>query len=138
MATPMSSQLADLLMILKGVPNTTKVNGNIGTLKPPITEDSQLPENCNCRKSRCLKLYCQCFASKMTCSPSCRCVSCCNIPSMENVRKEAFQLIEQRNPYAFEDKYKQVSIIINSCHIIIFTSSLLIFSSSSPLYSEHS
>ena len=34
---------------------------------------------CTCKKSNCLKLYCQCFASSVYCSPEdCRCTNCYN------------------------------------------------------------
>ena len=34
---------------------------------------------CNCRKSRCLKLYCECFAADRYCN-GCHCQSCMNTP----------------------------------------------------------
>ncbi|KAJ1445515.1 hypothetical protein M885DRAFT_453542, partial [Pelagophyceae sp. CCMP2097] len=34
---------------------------------------------CNCKKSRCLKLYCECFASGVFCG-ACNCVNCENVP----------------------------------------------------------
>merc|ERR1711862_779046 len=33
---------------------------------------------CTCKKSACLKLYCQCFANSMYCSRDCQCVNCYN------------------------------------------------------------
>lgn len=30
-------------------------------------QENTLEAGCNCRKTRCLKLYCDCFASGMTC-----------------------------------------------------------------------
>lgn len=33
---------------------------------------------CTCRKSKCQKLYCDCFKSGLLCSPSCQCNSCHN------------------------------------------------------------
>lgn len=34
---------------------------------------------CNCKQSKCLKLYCECFASGGYCDPTtCNCVNCCN------------------------------------------------------------
>ncbi|CAA6658526.1 unnamed protein product [Spirodela intermedia] len=33
---------------------------------------------CNCKKSRCLKKYCECYQGGVGCSPSCRCEGCMN------------------------------------------------------------
>mmetsp|Transcript_9045 Transcript_9045/g.15905 ORF Transcript_9045/g.15905 Transcript_9045/m.15905 type:complete len:453 (+) Transcript_9045:140-1498(+) len=33
---------------------------------------------CTCKKSRCLKMYCDCFAANATCSTRCRCTNCQN------------------------------------------------------------
>lgn len=37
--------------------------------------------NCGCRKTHCLKLYCECFSSGNTCQSSCGCTDCWNQPS---------------------------------------------------------
>lgn len=60
---------------------------------------------CNCRKSRCLKLYCQCFASSSTCNPSrCKCVNCRNAPEFGDEIQRVREMILERNPKAFERK----------------------------------
>jgi hypothetical protein len=64
---------------------------------------------CTCKKSKCLKLYCQCFASKAMCGPACRCMMCHNNPNQEKERTEAIRLILQRNPSAFEDKFAKTN-----------------------------
>ena len=33
---------------------------------------------CKCKKSKCIKLYCECFQNGNTCLPSCKCVNCEN------------------------------------------------------------
>ena len=35
-------------------------------------------KGCNCKNSRCLKLYCECFSSGRYCAPVCNCVYCRN------------------------------------------------------------
>ena len=73
------------------------------------------PENpddymtCNCKKSRCLKLYCQCFAVKMHCHELCNCINCCNIEVHEKQRGEAMHAILGRNPNAFDSKVKEIA-----------------------------
>ncbi len=67
------------------------------------------PIGCTCKKSKCLKLYCQCFASNIMCSASCRCLVCQNTPKFENARKEARRIILLRNPNAFDTKFKSTT-----------------------------
>ncbi|NWW50379.1 MTL5 protein, partial [Pedionomus torquatus] len=35
-------------------------------------------KGCNCKRSGCLKNYCQCFEAKITCSSICKCIGCKN------------------------------------------------------------
>ncbi|KXG33425.1 hypothetical protein SORBI_3003G303800 [Sorghum bicolor] len=58
---------------------------------------------CNCRNSRCLKLYCECFASGTHCD-GCNCTNCFNNPENEVARREAIEATLERNPDAFRPK----------------------------------
>lgn len=60
-------------------------------------------KQCNCKNSRCLKLYCECFASGTYCD-GCNCVNCCNNVENETFRKEAVEATLERNPNAFRPK----------------------------------
>ena len=33
---------------------------------------------CNCRNSKCMKLYCECFSAGQECTKLCRCIDCRN------------------------------------------------------------
>lgn len=50
------------------------------------SEDNNLKPTCNCKKSKCLKLYCECFAKGLICGIDCNCSDCHNIESLEELR----------------------------------------------------
>ncbi|KAK1259088.1 Protein tesmin/TSO1-like CXC 2 [Acorus gramineus] len=58
-------------------------------------------KRCSCKRSKCLKLYCECFAAKRYCSESCTCKECLNKPEYEEKVFDARRQIESRNPTAF-------------------------------------
>ncbi|CAN6441635.1 unnamed protein product [Victoria cruziana] len=61
------------------------------------------PKQCNCKHSKCLKLYCECFAAGIYCD-GCNCINCCNNVENEAVRHEAVEATLERNPNAFRPK----------------------------------
>ena len=80
---------------------------------------------CNCPKSRCIKLYCECFANSDFCSTLCKCTNCCNTTEhsgSDGVRTMAIQSILSRNPHSFrkdkfvlEQKYSQSTVVTCRC-----------------------
>ncbi|KAL2553608.1 Protein tesmin/TSO1-like CXC 5 [Forsythia ovata] len=60
-------------------------------------------KQCNCKHSRCLKLYCECFASGVYCD-GCNCVNCHNNIENDDARREAVEATLERNPQAFRPK----------------------------------
>ncbi|KAL7164434.1 hypothetical protein ACSBR2_040365 [Camellia fascicularis] len=66
-------------------------------------------KQCNCRNSRCLKLYCECFASGIYCD-GCNCTNCHNNVEHDAARQLAVGATLERNPNAFRPK------IANSPH----------------------
>ncbi|EFH59635.1 hypothetical protein ARALYDRAFT_898758 [Arabidopsis lyrata subsp. lyrata] len=70
-------------------------------------------KRCNCKKSKCLKLYCECFAAGVYCIEPCSCIDCFNKPIHEDVVLATRKQIESRNPLAFAPK-----VIRNSDSII--------------------
>ncbi|XP_057960095.1 protein tesmin/TSO1-like CXC 2 [Malania oleifera] len=73
-------------------------------MKASSTGDGDGCKRCNCKKSKCLKLYCECFAAGMYCSEPCACNGCFNKPEYEDKVLETRQQIESRNPLAFAPK----------------------------------
>ena len=58
---------------------------------------------CNCTRSQCLKLYCDCFANGEFCS-NCNCINCFNNLDHEENRQKAIKQCLERNPHAFHPK----------------------------------
>ncbi|KAK9098843.1 hypothetical protein Syun_025888 [Stephania yunnanensis] len=75
--------------------------------KASYTIESQGCKRCNCKRSKCLKLYCECFAAGIYCAEPCACVECFNKPEYEDTVLETRQQIESRNPLAFAPKVVQ-------------------------------
>ncbi|CAL5431478.1 unnamed protein product [Camellia sinensis] len=63
--------------------------------------------HCNCKKSKCLKLYCDCLAAGIYCDETCTCQECFNRLDYEDTVQETRQQIESRNPLAFAPKIVQ-------------------------------
>ncbi|CAO2837051.1 unnamed protein product [Amaranthus hypochondriacus] len=61
-------------------------------------------KRCNCKRSKCLKLYCECFAAGLYCVEPCNCQDCFNKPIHEDTVLETRRQIESRNPLAFAPK----------------------------------
>jgi len=59
---------------------------------------------CNCTKSQCLKLYCECFARGEYCNAECNCKNCFNTLNYESERQRAIRQCLERNPDSFKPK----------------------------------
>lgn len=67
---------------------------------------------CNCRRTKCIKLYCECFANGMYCK-DCGCIDCANTLQNDATRLVAIVKITERNPEAFR---RSEEIPINTCN----------------------
>lgn len=71
---------------------------------------------CNCKKSKCLKLYCDCFRISKYCE-DCNCVDCNNCVEREAERVTAINNILERNPDAFAPRIKQDAETMSKGHL---------------------
>lgn len=90
-------------------------------LVPIQKSQTQKHMSCKCSKSKCLKLYCECFANQQGCGPHCNCVGCYNNDQYTVLKKLVVSEILEKNPKAFNNKFKRISkndLILHSrgCH----------------------
>ncbi|KAJ0442920.1 putative transcription factor Tesmin family [Helianthus annuus] len=71
--------------------------------------EAEACKRCNCKKSKCLKLYCECFAAGVYCVEPCACLECFNKPIHEDTVLATRKQIESRNPLAFAPKVIKTS-----------------------------
>ena len=67
---------------------------------------------CNCRRSKCLKLYCDCFANKEFCV-DCNCQGCSNVIGNELEIKKAYNEIKDKNPIAMKFNNEKATLGCN-------------------------
>lgn len=70
------------------------------SMSPALTRNNV---TCNCKKSKCLKLYCDCFRAQQYCF-GCHCSQCNNVKQHESERRAAVAQIMDRNPDAFKPR----------------------------------
>ena len=76
----------------------------ISNQSKPTSQVTSKP--CNCKKSKCLKMYCECFARGYVCGPECNCCDCCNTsnPDHQDLRRGAVEATISKDVRAFQHK----------------------------------
>ncbi|KAF8686802.1 hypothetical protein HU200_043412 [Digitaria exilis] len=82
-------------------------------------DDGEACKRCSCKKSKCLKLYCECFAAGVYCSEPCSCQGCLNKPIHEEIVLSTRKQIEFRNPLAFAPKVIRMKILTIPQHQLV-------------------
>jgi hypothetical protein len=113
---------SEIQTYIKGIDASTKNNGGSGLQQVGSPEMVSMPGKkvpdispatkhisvtCNCKKSKCLKLYCDCFRVQQYCS-GCHCNNCSNLKEFDTERQAAVTAITERNPEAFKPRITQV------------------------------
>lgn len=97
---------------------TQTIGNKIGGREHIYSEGKNLAKRmcCNCKKTGCLKLYCECFSKNISCL-GCNCSNCFNNEENKEQRDNAKASILERNPNAFDPRFeitkKDVFIFIN-------------------------
>ena len=68
---------------------------------PPSSSNTDL-KPCSCKKSKCLKLYCECFKAQRMCGVHCKCADCHNSPRFADIRNKAIADTIAKKPRAFD------------------------------------
>lgn len=87
--------------------NENAGNSKLSTFMKPDMNKKKT-RHCNCKNSKCLKLYCECLAYGEYCDDQCNCCDCHNTVQKEEVRNYALSLIAEKKPEILEgNKLKQ-------------------------------
>jgi hypothetical protein len=83
--------------------SATRINdtSSLGGGGNPYSGMQRERKGCSCKNSKCLKLYCECFAKAAYCGPHCHCANCRN--NQDNDAETIWHIIE-KNPDAFRTK----------------------------------
>lgn len=71
-------------------------------------------QKCKCKKSKCLKLYCECFAAGDYCA-NCDCVSCNNTEDHEPMRTMIMNTVQSKSNSAFKPKITEENQHLKGC-----------------------
>jgi hypothetical protein len=85
-----------------GVGSTPAASKRAGVGK----ENDATTDPCKCKKSKCLKLYCECFAAEKYCT-GCKCTNCQNTPQYDDIRTKAIADTKAKNPDAFKPRISE-------------------------------
>jgi hypothetical protein len=85
--------------------HVSSANIQTTTSSSPNEDRENSTVRCKCKKSRCLKMYCDCFAAQKNCvDGECRCEDCYNNEEHAKERDEVISNLLIKRPSAFQTK----------------------------------
>jgi len=63
--------------------------------KNPAESDRRHNKGCNCKRSGCLKNYCECYEAKIICTDICKCLGCKNVDERTGSKMNSFSFVEE-------------------------------------------
>jgi hypothetical protein len=99
----------------------TRINNieNKNEIKPIFISFKQSYDNknrcCSCKKSFCLKLYCDCLKKSEYCT-NCSCITCLNQEKYSQIRETSINHIRNKRKNVFEDNSSKVNIFGCRCN----------------------
>lgn len=96
-------------------PPSSRKSRPMPTPSPVNRGGGRTNKGCNCKKSKCLKKYCECFAGQAYCSDDCRCQACCNTVEHEDLRSKAIEEMKRKDVDAFEQKTSSCNCKKSKC-----------------------
>ena len=70
------------------LPNNVEEVEHVRNIRKYRSKNSTNGKSCNCKKSKCLKKYCECFNAGVPCTSECKCCGCFNLDSNRSVKEE--------------------------------------------------
>eukprot|EP00826_Nyctotherus_ovalis_P039551 TRINITY_DN3812_c0_g1_i11.p1 TRINITY_DN3812_c0_g1~~TRINITY_DN3812_c0_g1_i11.p1 ORF type:complete len:285 (+),score=32.98 TRINITY_DN3812_c0_g1_i11:80-934(+) len=88
---------------------------SLSVSQPVANSTMSLAKGCNCKKSRCLKLYCECFVARQNCSSLCNCLECHNTVGNEEEIREAIRHILKKKPMSYKVMESPEAVVGCNC-----------------------
>lgn len=80
-----------------------EINNENNVINESNSKISDSPKGCNCKKSKCLKLYCECFAAGKFCD-GCKCIDCHNTELFKDERDNIMSKMKVKSQSVFQPK----------------------------------
>jgi hypothetical protein len=77
----------------------------------PLEKRRRRNIHCNCKNTKCIKLYCECFRNKILCGNQCKCTCCNNNYEHLEQRTHSMNEILRKNPEAFAGAIEKPSMV---------------------------